>query len=269
MMAAQHATPNRSRLQAAAITARIGDALVKAHVIDDMQLRSAMAQQEKFGGRIAGQIAELQFAPENAIVAELARVFRIERADLGMVARDPEAISKLDANFCQQHGVFPISIHDSGKTLWVAMAEPCDLELVDTIASKARCRVKEFIAGEREIMSAIDRHYHRVEHSGAKSGSGSAAQVPTREAEFSATSEEREEDSQFSISMRRPATPPPMSAVSIAATPPDLVEQIKYLRERLDKATRVVRALVDLGQSKGLFTAEEIRAAMGKLGKGD
>ena len=252
IVATRPVTPHRHRLHVAAIAARTGDALLKAGIIDELQLLSALSQQDKFGGRLARIVTDMGFAPEFAVVEALAEAFRVERAQFGLLARDPAALSKLDPEFCRANAVFPMAVRESGKTLCVAMAEPCDLELVDTIASVSGCRVKEFVGGEREILAAIGRFYGRIEHPRVP-----AVEMPPVEAASSdvATGPEVEESSLL------PPRPSTAQTTASGATPRELIAQLKQVQAQLEKATRVLRAVVNVGEAKGLFTTEEIRTA--------
>ena len=255
IVATRTVTPHRHRLQIAAIAARTGDALLKAGIIDELQLLSALSQQDKFGGRLARVVTEMGFAQEFAVVDALAGAFGVERAQFGLLSRDSVALSKLDPEFCRINAVFPMAVRDSGKTLCVAMAEPCDLELVDTVASLSGCRVKEFVAGEREILAAIGRFYGRVEHSQVPSIVMSSEGSDEAGSETPSASYGEEESS---LVRPRPAKSPSPAA---SATPAELIRQLQQVQAQLEKATRVLRALVDVGEAKGLFTTDEIRTA--------
>lgn len=140
-------------------TQKIGEILVRARVVDQLQLRSALATHENWGGRLAHVIAEMGLADEDTIVDTLARALNVPRIRLGNLPRDGAALGKIDVTFAEEHGVFPVQLKDHGKVLLVAMADPSDLETIDEIGRRARARVQVFIAGEREIKTAIDRHY--------------------------------------------------------------------------------------------------------------
>src|SRR5947207_920499 len=53
----------------------------------------------------------------------------------------------------------PVQLRDDGKTLVVAMAEPQNIEHIDTIRSVARCRVVVQVAGRSAIARAYGRFY--------------------------------------------------------------------------------------------------------------
>jgi general secretion pathway protein E len=57
----------------------------------------------------------------------------------------------------QQYKFFPVALADGGLT--VAMADPGDMETLDCIRLQSGCEVKVLLAGEQEILGALDEHY--------------------------------------------------------------------------------------------------------------
>jgi hypothetical protein len=146
---------------------RVADILLKAKVVDDLQMRSAMAQHDQWGGRLGKIVADMGLADEDQIADAIASAARLPRVQLGHLPKDPGALAKLDVTFCEQKAVFPVQLKDNGKTLVVAFADPTDLDLNDACASRARARISPAVATETEIMHAISRLYRGVEPRGA------------------------------------------------------------------------------------------------------
>ncbi|MFL5322492.1 MAG: hypothetical protein ACJ790_22725 [Myxococcaceae bacterium] len=147
---------------------RIGDILVKAKVIDDLQLRSAMAHVDQWGGRLTAAVLDLNLADEDKSAEAISKALNLPRAQLGNIQKDPQALSRIDVQTAEQNAVFPIALRDNGKTLHVAFADPTNMGLLDELGRKARARVVPYIAGEVEISHAISRHYRGVEPSAAE-----------------------------------------------------------------------------------------------------
>ncbi len=233
----------------AATRSRLGDALVKAAVIDELQLRSALSKQSQWGGRLAKHVVEMGFATEAAVVDALAAAFGVPKADVLLMPRDPAALARLEVELCSKGAVFPMALKEGGKVLWIAVTEPGDLELIDRVQAVAGCRVKVFVAGEQEIEAAIDREYRKRT---AEAIPLSTARPPPAASPL--------QTAVASQAARMP-TPPPFTPDTLARTPPEVLEYLKQIRERLEKTNRVLRALIEVGQAKGLFTADELRAA--------
>ncbi|OJH37143.1 general secretion pathway protein GspE [Cystobacter ferrugineus] len=141
---------------------RIGEILVKARVLDEMQLRSALAQHDQWGGRLSRIISDMGIAAEDTLTQAIADGLGMQRVQLG-TARDPGALARLDVNLAEQKGIFPVALRDNGKTLVLAMADPSDLATIDQVAALSRTRVIPMVAGDQEIQNAIQRHYRNQE----------------------------------------------------------------------------------------------------------
>jgi hypothetical protein len=64
------------------MSARIGEILVRAKILDQLQLRSALAHQQQWGGRLAHVVAEKHFAKESVIVDALSKALGVARVEL-------------------------------------------------------------------------------------------------------------------------------------------------------------------------------------------
>ncbi|HEX4622592.1 MAG TPA: hypothetical protein VH208_13605, partial [Myxococcaceae bacterium] len=186
---------------------------------------------------------------EEAVVHALSVALRVPRVHPAGEPRDGGALAKLDAEFCEAKGVFPIALRDNGKTLHLAMADPSDLELVDEVERRARARITIAIAGEIEIRTAIDRHYHHKEPAAPPKGAAGRPQA--------APEPER--------------LPPPVAS----STNDDLedllgggaggtrftreeVERIRAVAENQEKSGKVLRAVTELLIEKGYLSAKDL-----------
>ncbi|MEW6430043.1 MAG: hypothetical protein AB1730_00935 [Myxococcota bacterium] len=137
--------------------ARVGEILKKAGLVDELQLRSALARLEQWGGRLTSVLADMGFVDGDEVAAALGQALRLPTTHLGMVSRDGAALSRVDEAYCTEHGVFPISLKD--RVLTLAMADPTEIDVIDHLAAKVGARVSVVVASEGEISAAIARHY--------------------------------------------------------------------------------------------------------------
>lgn len=140
---------------------RFSEVLLKAGLVDDLQLKSALAHCEQWGKRLPKALAELGFADEDEVVEALAQSLRTPTLHLGNLLKDNGALKALGAEFCEKNGVFPVSLKDRQLTL--AMADPTELQVIDSAGAKAHARVMVVMAAETEIQIAIARHYYGKE----------------------------------------------------------------------------------------------------------
>jgi len=208
---------------------RIGDILVKARVIDELQLRSALAQLEQWGGRLSRIVTEMGLANEDVITNAISQGLGMQRVSLGNLTKDPGALAKVDVTLAEQKGLFPVSLKDNGKTLVLAMADPTDLATIDQVAARSRARIIPMVAGEYEIETAILRHYRNMEPSASMGNRFNP--TPRKDAGSGSGSEDEDEFKIVDMSGKtvmkrisdidpRLAEPPPPASPTPAAAPP-------------------------------------------------
>ncbi len=271
---------------------RVGELLLKARVIDELQLRSARAQLDQWGGRIGKVITDMGLADEDTITATIAKAMGLQQVQLGHLPKDPTALSRLEVRFAEEHAVFPMALKDNGKTLVLAMADPTDLELMDAAASRARTRISPVVAGETEIEHAILRYYRNQDPAaGAAPRARQAIRRATQEVEQ--VGDDGEEFKIVDMSGKtmikhladleggptdpagmpalppRPGPPVPSSRTSelldemmapaaSAALTAEERARLESLRVNQEKSAVIVRALAALLVEKGYATAKDV-----------
>src|SRR6266446_5867220 len=80
---------------------RIGDLLVKAGVITDLQLKAALAEQSQWGGKLGDILVRMEFITEEVLVRALSKQTGIARADLSGDA-DKAAIAQVSAETAEE-----------------------------------------------------------------------------------------------------------------------------------------------------------------------
>ncbi|MBU8896284.1 general secretion pathway protein GspE [Corallococcus sp. H22C18031201] len=271
---------------------RIGDILVKARVIDELQLRSALASLDQWGGRLSRTIADLGLATEDVIIDAICQGLGMQRVSLGNLTKDAGALARVDISLAEQKGVFPVSLKDNGKTLVLAMSDPSDLATLDQVAARARARIVPMVAGDREIETAILRHYRNQEPS------VSTRFNPTRRKDADTTTSDEDEfkvvDMSGNTVVKRIAdiTPPAASASAPRASAPtekaapagssaaDILDEIlaggapanewteenlqrlQTVQQNQEKSSKILRALLELLIEKGQLQQRELATRM-------
>lgn len=141
---------------------KIGELLVEAGAIDQLQLDSALGHQRQWGGRLGDVLVKRGFLREATIIEVLSKHLDIPMVRLAQTHVDPRALQLLPANVAEQLRVFPVSItgSDRNEELHVAMTDPTDLSTIDQLQFRTRKRIQPLLTSERDIESAIRRHYH-------------------------------------------------------------------------------------------------------------
>jgi hypothetical protein len=212
---------------------RWADILMKANVIDELQLRVANAKVGKWGGRLPRVLAELGFADEDAVTELLAKAQGLQVMHLGNIVKDPTAMRALGVNFCEEHAVFPVSLKD--RVLTLAMADPNELQITDEAASRARARVFVVMASESQIRTAIARHFHGQALAPPPKARQSMPELP--EAEAAAA-----------LAPAGSAAAKPERVLNFTA---EELQRLKAARDNQEKVASILRALQELLAEKG------------------
>jgi type II secretory ATPase GspE/PulE/Tfp pilus assembly ATPase PilB-like protein len=136
---------------------RMRDLFLKAGLLDQMQMKAVLGQVEQWGGRIPKIMVDMGLVDEEMVSDTLSKALKIPVAHLGMLQKDSAAMARLDADFCESHGVFPMQLRE--RVLMLAMADPTELAIVDEVSAKVGARLQVYLASERQIIAAINKHY--------------------------------------------------------------------------------------------------------------
>jgi hypothetical protein len=139
---------------------RLGEILLEAGIIDGTQLQAALGHQRRWGGRLGQALIDLKMASEEQIVATLATKMGFERAPVELIEYGPGlelALRLVPHEFAERNQLLPFAADPA--SLWVAMADPTNMGVIDELAFRTGRNVKLSIAGDRELARAIRRLY--------------------------------------------------------------------------------------------------------------
>ncbi len=145
---------------------RLGDLLVDASVITQVQLKSALDQQKLMKGkRIGEMLIDLGFTNELQIAFALKDQLQYEVIQLSSI-RIPEEILKLvtDKSMLRKYSLIPFGYSpENPNVLKVAMADPMDIVAIDDLGILTNHVIEPVIATPTDIMAAIDKYYGKEE----------------------------------------------------------------------------------------------------------
>ncbi len=139
---------------------RLGEILLEAGIIDGTQLQAALGHQRRWGGRLGQALIDLKMASEEQIVSTLATKMGFARAPVESIEFGPGlelALRLVPHEFAERNQLLPYAADTA--SLWVAMADPTNMGVIDELAFRTGRNVKLSIAGDREIARAIRRLY--------------------------------------------------------------------------------------------------------------
>lgn len=139
------------------MTDRIGELLVREKLITHEQLKNALEEQKKSGGRLGYNLTKLGYISEENLTAFLSRQYGIPTIDLSAQDIDSEVLKLIPEDVAQKYQILPVS--RTGSTLVVAMADPSNIFAIDDIKFLTGYNVEPLVASDAAIKTTIDKLY--------------------------------------------------------------------------------------------------------------
>lgn len=138
---------------------RIGELMVRQGRIDELQLRSALAHQRRWGGRLGSAIVRLGFASEPSFLEALAEQLGTPFIVIGDRAVDRSVLALVPEKIVRSRRVLPLARLDESRRgpLVVALSDPGDLAVLDEIGFVTGLAVRPALAAEQDLDQAIRR----------------------------------------------------------------------------------------------------------------
>ena len=220
---------------------RIGDLLVKAGVITDLQLKAALAEQSQWGGKLGDILVRMEFITEEVLVRALSKQTGVARADLSGEA-DKQAIALVPAETAEEFNMVPLGCTDEGRTLIVAMSDPGNVMVADHLHSLTNCRIEAQLAGASAIRAAIARWYRGEELSGEES----SMKIVNNSG-----------DSVVTVEPEKAQLKPAPAAREGKSARASALEVLRGVEETQRRSVAALKAMVELLIEKGVFSREE------------
>src|SRR5260221_8005412 len=237
---------------------KIGDLLVKAGVITDLQLRAALAEQQQWGGKLGDILVRMEFLTEEILVRALSKQTGIPRADLTGEG-DRAALALIPPDVAEEFGLVPIATKDEGRTVVVAMSDPLNIGVTDHLRSLTGAKkIEGTLAGASAIRNAISRWYRGEELLGEE-GEQSAMKVVNNSGQSVVTLDPRNKPKNAPPAAA-PSAPPPAQASGNGAPRGSAVEVLRGVEETQRRSVAALKAMVELLIEKGVFSRDEYLA---------
>jgi hypothetical protein len=237
---------------------KLGELLIKANVLQEGQLKAALAEQAKWGGKLGEILVRMNLVSEDILVRALSKQLAIPAVNLDALKDVPKhVLNRVPVQTARDFALLPMQLRDDGKTLVVAIADPLNVRQLDELRAITKCRIVPNVAGRTAIARAMARFYDEV-------------------------SELEDADTNFKVvdshgrtvvrNMKEPAAPAPVSAPAMPAVPsretPSVrgggtgspVDLLRSVEEVQRKEVAALKAMVELLIEKGVFTREEYLA---------
>lgn len=136
----------------------LGEMLLAANLIDEVQMQIALAEQRQTGKRFGSTLVDLKFIDENVLAAFLSKQIDIPCISLLHIAIPKKLVRKMNRQLAMECKAVPVRVDEEGR-LEIAMADPTDGELLEKLTSAVGMKLAPLIAPESSIQMVIDRIY--------------------------------------------------------------------------------------------------------------
>ncbi len=140
----------------------LGDMLLDANLIDEVQMQIALAEQRQTGRRFGSTLVELRFIDENVLAAFLSKQIDIPCISLLHIDIPKKVMRKLDRSIALECKAIPVRIDERGR-LEAAMVDPTDAESLEKLEKKSAMIIAPLIAPESSVQMMIDKLYPEIQ----------------------------------------------------------------------------------------------------------
>lgn len=224
-----------------------------AGLLSETQLRSALAEQRKWGGRLGLTLVQMGFVDESSMVHALSRQLAIPTVDLETFTPSPVALQALRVDIAERYTVFPTAADPANKLLTVATADPTNVESFQELAFHTGQRIQVVVAAASSIERAIRRNYHGEVTSPTATPLTFGIDEPTFELAPPSESDTAP------VMARMPAHPSPRESELLQRVE-DLSQQVSTLERMVAQQARSLRAMLELLETRGLVTRDDYLA---------
>jgi type IV pilus assembly protein PilB len=140
---------------------KLGELLMQAGAIDQLQLGAALGDQRKFGRPLGLTLVGMGFIDEETLIRTLARQLKLPIAWLRGKQIEREVIELVPSELALKHHCLPLLVtEDAGrKVLHLAMQDPRDLDALDTVGFHVGHTIKPVLAAPTELAESLRLHY--------------------------------------------------------------------------------------------------------------
>ena len=135
----------------------LGEMLVDGGLINEGQLKNALDEQKRKGGRVGELLIELGFLSEHDLAAFLGKQLNLPYIEIEKQLVDSDTVKLIPGAMARR--LIAVPLYKDGEAVVVAMADPLNIFGLDDIRRSTGREVRQVIAVRSDILKAIDRYY--------------------------------------------------------------------------------------------------------------
>ncbi|WP_133129859.1 GspE/PulE family protein [Legionella yabuuchiae] len=140
---------------------RLGELLLKEHLVDQATIDKASEQQKKTGKKFGRVLIDMGIIKEDQLLKLLAKQLDIPFLDLNYYDLDNALIQLLPETYARRYRALVLKKED--EALLVGLTDPLDINAFDAISRLLKQPVKMAVVSESALLKVIDRVYRRTE----------------------------------------------------------------------------------------------------------
>ncbi len=138
----------------------VGHLLVKAGLVSEQELSRALEEQKRTGKSLVSILIELGLISEEKLIEFLHSRYGVPSVNLEGVELDPKLVELVGPDVVRTRLVVPVN--KRGSTLYVAMADPFDVALIDDLKFRTGLHVEPLVAPESQIKQIVEGFFSPV-----------------------------------------------------------------------------------------------------------
>jgi type IV pilus assembly protein PilB len=216
-----------------------------AGLLTETQLRSALAEQRKWGGKLGHTLVQMGFVDESSMVHALSRQLHIPAVELDTLAPPEHLLQQFRVDLAERYTVFPVAADAGHNTLTLASADPTNVEALQELAFHTGQKIQVVVSSASAIERALRKHYY----GGAPNTTASPDQFGIREPTYELTP---------------PPSPrlPSMREAELQQRVDVLTQQVADLQQMVANQARSLSALLEVLEARGGLSREEYFAKL-------
>ena len=259
---------------------RVGEILLAAGIIDQMQLDAALGEQSRWGRRLGVTLIKMGFVEEGHLIRALAKQLGLPVASLAGKKIPADVIALVPSRVASEHGVIPLFTKQEGRTgqLYLGMEDPSNLAVLDDLSFRTGMEIHPVMVGPSELGEAIDRYYHGRGKTGpprtdpfhqadtlsqsslrlvldAGPHPGTEAVLAPEQATVGSATESAGSQADDAIELCQPAP----------VLPEGLLDDVARALDETERTRIVAKAMTQLLIEKGVLTLEEVQHKIAAL----
>lgn len=138
---------------------KLGELLVYAGKISELELESALEIQNKSGKKIGEVLVDEKFITEDDIIEVLEFQLGIPHVNLDKYEINPEVANLIPESIVRRYELIAIDKRDD--LLIVAMVDPLNIFALDDVKLYAKCDIQQVISTKDKVLKIIDKFYSK------------------------------------------------------------------------------------------------------------